>query len=57
MTKGRKQSANPTGGFRDRIKELRRVRAGDLIPRQAIHLHFERTADPDERTIRLVYPD
>ena len=32
-------------------------RAGDLIPRQAIHLHFARAADPDERTIRLVYPD
>jgi tRNA threonylcarbamoyladenosine biosynthesis protein TsaE len=32
-------------------------RAGDLIPRQAFHLHFERTSDPDERAIRLVCPD
>ena len=32
MEKRHKQSANSIGGFRDRIKELRRVRAGDLIP-------------------------
>jgi hypothetical protein len=32
VDKRRKQSGNPAGGFRDRIKELRRVRAGDLIP-------------------------
>ena len=31
-------------------------RAGDLIPASAVHIHFERAEDPEERTIRVCYP-
>ena len=32
-------------------------RAGDLVPPDAVHLHFEALPDPTERRIRIQYPE